>query len=572
MHITDENTEYSQCNFDSSTTEGPMQSGHNGRTTQVDGSNIRPIANYCLRDDEIDSAEALHLIEQELELDGRPDLNLASFVTTHIDETALKLATMNITKNMSDSDEYPSLMTIHQRCVAILARLWHAPSNAAAFGTSTTGSSEAIHLGGLAMKRRWEDVQKQNGRDIVGVTPNIIMGANSQIALKKFAHYFDVEPRILPIYSETDFGFDLEDLKKNIDENTIGIFVILGSTLTGHYQDLEAINEVLDQFELQTGVDIPIHIDGASGALIAPFCTPNLVWDFRIPRVKSINASGHKFGLTTAGCGWIMWRDKEFLPKRLVFDLNYLGGAQETFTLTFSRPGFPVLHQYYNFLQLGNKGFARVHGQSLANARLMSSQLESTGYFEVLSGIHRKQGVRTHYREKMEALQGDDHEYFNPGLPVVAFRFSETFRKRYPMIPQQTLSAMLRVKGFIVPNYRLPEHEQDIEVLRVVVRNSVTAELIDRLMAALIQSVQRLMSSIDHFEGADTLNEKLFNAILKITESSGELVFTDIANTNEHRLASASSETGNCSNSANGLREILAIKSPVVHPNFMPHA
>lgn len=497
------------------------------RTSELQKSITEPVPRFRMQSEGIKSDIALRLLEQELDLDGQPDLNLASFVNTHVDDAALKLATLNLTKNLADSDEYPALMSIHQRCVAMLSDLWNVPKGEVGVGTATTGSSEAIHLGGLAMKRRWEEAQKQKGRDITGVRPNIIMGANAQVALEKFARYFDVDARILPVHADSLYSFSLEDLKENLDENTIGVFAIFGSTFTGHYQDVAAISKLLDDYEARTGNDVSIHVDGASGALVAPFCTPSVVWDFRLPRVRSINTSGHKFGLTTAGCGWILWRDEKFLPKSLVFVLDYLGGSEETYTLNFSRPGFPVLHQYFNFVRLGKDGYKDVHGGSLANARLLATFLEATGYFEVLSDIHRKKGVHSFSLEHPDKIDSADHEYYNPGLPVVAFGFSKEFREKFPMIPQQALASLLRTKGFIVPNYRMPEDEQDIEVLRVVVRASVSIELLDRLMEEIVKDVQRLMNAVEGHEVGDTQNQKLYNTILKITEPSGEMEHPD---------------------------------------------
>lgn len=493
------------------------------KKSQLERIMTHPVARFQMEKKGVDDDLALRILLQELDLDGQPDLNLASFVNTYIDDNALKLATMNLTKNLADADEYPALMSIHERCISMLSNLWHVPEGEIGVGTATTGSSEAIHLGGLAMKRRWESAQRAKGRDITGVKPNVIMGANAQVALEKFARYFDVEARLLPIHADSRYCFNMEDLRENIDENTIGVYAIVGSTYTGHYQDVEAVAKVLDDYEARTGNDIPIHVDGASGAMVAPFCTPSFVWDFRIPRVKSINTSGHKFGLTTAGLGWILWRDQKYLPKELIFVLGYLGGVEETYTLNFSRPGFPVLHQYYNLVRLGKEGFRDMHGASLANARLFSTFLEATGYFEVLSDIHRKKGAHKFDPQHPETLEHEDHEYFNPGLPVVAFKLSDEFRKKYPMIPQQAISGLLRSRGFIVPNYHLSDAEADTEVLRVVVRCSVTIELLDLLMEELVKDVQRLINAVEGHDLGTSNTQQLYNTILKITESTAEL-------------------------------------------------
>ncbi|ANB12129.1 glutamate decarboxylase GAD1 [Sugiyamaella lignohabitans] len=478
-----------------------------------------PIPKFRMQEAAIDKRIVASVIRSELDLDGIPSLNLASFVNTFIEEPALSLLADNIGKNLADGDEYPALQTIHQRCVAILSNLWNVPKGELGVGTATTGSSEAIHLGGLAMKRRWEAAQRAKGRDIKGVTPNIIMGSNAQVALEKFARYFDVTARLLPVDAENSYGFNPQDLKKTVDENTIGVFVIAGSTYTGHYQDVEAVSDVLDEIEKETGISVDIHVDGASGALVAPFVTPSLKFDFRIDRVKSINTSGHKFGLVTVGLGWIIWRDRKYLPEELLFTLHYLGGSEDTYTLNFSRPGFPVIHQYYNFVSLGLEGYRNLHSASLANARLFATFLEATGYFEVLSDIHRPKGVHS-YTGKPSDITNQDPEFYNPGLPVVSFRFSKSFREQYPMIPQQAVSTLLRVRGYIIPNYPMPADLEDIEVLRVVVRASLSVDILDMLMEHIVATVQKLTSSVKDHYTAETESDKLYKTLLALTTSN----------------------------------------------------
>ena len=299
----------------------------------------------------------------------------------------------NISKNLADSDEYPAMMQIHARCVSIIANLWGVQKGEKAVGSATTGSSEAIHLGGLAMKRRWQEKRMKDGKDTS--KPNIIMGANAQVALEKFARYFEVEARILPVSESSQFRLDPELVKKNIDENTIGVFVIMGSTYTGHYEPVEEISMILDEFEAKTGHDIPIHVDAASGGFVAPFTYAQAggpKWNFELPRVKSINTSGHKFGLVYAGVGWIIWRDESYLPKHLIFELHYLGGTEESYTLNFSRPGAQIIGQYYNLIHLGFKGYRSIMENCMSNARLLSKSLEATGWYTCVSDIHRKKG------------------------------------------------------------------------------------------------------------------------------------------------------------------------------------
>lgn len=391
------------------------------------------------------------MIRDELDLDGRPNLNLASFVHTWMEPEANQLIMENIGKNLSDADEYPAMMDIHARCISMLANLWGANPDEKAVGSATTGSSEAIHLGGLAMKQLWKEKRQAAGLDVL--RPNIIMGSNAQVALEKFARYFDVEARILPVSKESRYVLDPELVRKNLDENTIGVFVILGSTYTGHYEGVQDVSDILDAFEKETGHDIPIHVDGASGAFIAPFTYAGAgkKWNFELPRVRSINVSGHKFGMVYAGLGFIIWRGEKYLPKHLIFELHYLGGTEETFTLNFSRPGAQVIAQYYNLVHLGFNGYRQVMEHVLSNARLLSNALEATGWYVCVSDIHREKGVHE-YAGEAPYMGGDTSEAYNPGLPVVAWSFSKQFQKDYPHAKQEVISKLLRIKGYIIPS------------------------------------------------------------------------------------------------------------------------
>ncbi|KAK9477408.1 pyridoxal phosphate-dependent transferase [Lipomyces japonicus] len=458
-----------------------------------------PIPKYLIPENGVDAKAAYQLIADDLELDGKPNLNMASFVSTFIEDEALKLTVENLTKNLADSDEYPALLDIHARCISILGELWHAKPDEKPIGSATTGSSEAIHLGGLAMKRRWQEKRKAEGKDTS--RPNIIMGANAQVALEKFARYFEVEPRLVPVSDASFHCLDVDQVRANVDENTIGVFVILGSTYTGHYEPVKAVSDVLDEYEKQTGHSVPIHVDAASGGFVAPFSHQSVEWDFRLPRVHSINVSGHKYGLVTAGLGWIIWRSEDFLPKYLVFELKYLGGVEQSFTLNFSRPGAQVVQQYYNFLHLGREGYRRIQNNSLANARHLSWALERSGYFQCLSEIHRPRGSR-----KFDAAQAatvdlsqlsSDPEDYNPGLPVVSWRLTDAFREQYPHVKQQAISTLLRVKGYIIPNYPLPPNQSDVEILRVVVRESLSADAVDRLAEDIVTVTESLVDASD---------------------------------------------------------------------------
>lgn len=435
------------------------------------------------------------IIKDELDLDGKPNLNLASFVNTFMDPYADKLMAENMSKNLADADEYPIVQAIHSRCISMLGNLWNVPKGETAIGTATTGSSEAIHLGGLAFKRLWQQKRRAEGKSTE--KPNIIMGANAQVALEKFARYFEVEARILPVSAESHYCLDANLIRDNVDENTIGVFVILGSTYTGHYEPVEEISEILDAYEEETGHSIPIHIDGASGAMVAPFTNAvDGLWDFRLPRVHSISTSGHKFGLVYPGLGWAVWRSDKWLPKELIFELHYLGGTEQTFTLNFSRPSAQVIAQYFNFLALGKEGYKNIMHNALCNARLLSKALEASGWYTCVSDIHRKYGNwGGEAQSKLGVISHDDAKLYNPGLPVVAFHLSDEFRKEYPHVKQQAVSTLLRVKGYIIPNYNLPPAIEGVEILRVVVRESMSVDLLNMLIADILSTTETLMST-----------------------------------------------------------------------------
>ncbi|KAB5560199.1 glutamate decarboxylase [Coniochaeta sp. 2T2.1] len=475
--------------------------------------------------DEGTPGDTVHaLIKDELDLDGRPNLNLASFVTTWMEDPARDLMLENIAKNLADNDEYPAMLNISERCVSILANLWGVQPGEKAIGSPTVGSSEAIHLGGLAMKRRWQEKRRAEGKDTSN--PNIIMGANAQVALEKFARYFEVEARILPVSKGSSYRLDPVLVKENIDENTIGVFVILGSTYTGHYEPVEEISKVLDEYQEKTGVDIPIHVDAASGGFITPFTHAGVggsKWNFELPRVKSINASGHKYGLVYAGVGWIIWRDESFLPKHLIFELHYLGGTEQSYTLNFSRPGGHVVAQYYNLIHLGFKGYREIMENCLSNARLLSRSLEATGFYTCLSDIHRPAPVQSAAGAVTEKVKeavtsaassavGDDKgkkaettstsaphvgedtsANYVAGLPVVAFCFSDEFKKEYSHLKQEKVSLMLRARQWIIPNYALPPNEDQTEILRVVIRENMSFDLLERLITDIVEVTETLM-------------------------------------------------------------------------------
>jgi glutamate decarboxylase len=395
---------------------------------------------------------AYQAIHDELMIDGNARLNLATFVSTWMEPQAERLIAETLDKNMIDKDEYPQTAEIERRCVAMLSNLWHAPEGAEATGCSTTGSSEAAMLGGLALKRRWQQRRQAEGKPTV--RPNLVMGINVQVCWEKFANYWDVEMRLVPMSGDR-YHLSADEAVARCDENTIGVVAILGSTFDGSYEPVAEICAALDRLQEETGLDIPVHVDGASGAFVAPFIDPHLVWDFQLPRVASINASGHKYGLVYPGVGWAVWRDADALPADLVFWVNYLGDEMPTFALNFSRPGAQVIGQYYNFVRLGFAGYARVQGYAREVAMRIAADVEALGPFELLT-------------------RGDE-------LPVLAFKLADG-NERYTVFD---VSNAMRAHGWQLPAYTFPADRTDLAALRVVVRRGFTHDLADMLLADL---------------------------------------------------------------------------------------
>jgi glutamate decarboxylase len=401
-----------------------------------------------------------NVIHDELILDGNSRQNLATFVTTWMEPEAVKLMTECFDKNMIDKDEYPQTAEIEHRCVSMLADLWNSPDHETATGTSTIGSSEAAMLGGMAMKWNWRDKLKKAGK--ATDKPNLVMGANTQICWHKFCKYWDIEAREVKCEGDR-FTLNAEETLKLIDENTIGVIVIMGSTFDGRYEPVKKVAEALDAYQQRTGIDIPIHVDGASGAFIAPFLQPELEWDFRIPRVVSINASGHKYGLVYPGVGWILWRDKAHLPEDLVFHVRYLGGDMIDFSINFSRPGNQVVAQYYNFLRLGMDGYRRIHQACQDVALYLSGEIAKLGPFELIT-------------------DGSD-------IPVFCWKLKDHAIEigNYSLFD---MADKLRQHGWLVPAYPMPANREDLIVQRIVVKEGFSRDMADMLLDDMRRAIE----------------------------------------------------------------------------------
>src|SRR4029079_12138409 len=355
---------------------------------------LEPAPDHKLPQHGMRSVDAMRLIGEELILDGIPQRNLATFVTTWMEPEAQRIIAENLHRNFIDHAEYPQTAEIEQRCIRILADLFHAPGETT--GARTQGSSEAIMLGALSLKWKWRERREAAGKDTT--RPNLVFGGDVHVVWEKFCRYFDVEPRIIPLQPEK-YTIGPEDVEPFVDENTIGVAAVLGTTFTGHADDIVGINEMLVRLRDEKGLDVPMHVDGASGGFVWPFLYPDSEWDFRLEQVRSINVSGHKFGLVYPGVGWLVFREKSDLAEDLVFYENYLGKTDATFTLNFSTGASMVLAQYYNFVRLGRQGYTYVIEQMQQNARVLAKNLRESGRFEVI---------------------GDDLEQ----LPLVAFRLN----------------------------------------------------------------------------------------------------------------------------------------------------
>ncbi len=428
------------------------------------------LAKYTIPEHEHNPHAIYQLIADELLLDGNSRQNLATFCQTWLEPEIQELMKLSIDKNIVDKDEYPQTAEIESRCVHILGDLWGADENM--IGTSTTGSSEAAMLGGLAMLWNWRDKQKTLNKPID--KPNLITGP-VQVCWHKFARYWDVELREIPM-EDGRYIMNSEQVIKRCDENTIGVVPTLGVTFTGQYEPVLEVSEALDKLQQKTNLNIPIHVDAASGGFLAPFIQKELKWDFRIQRVKSINASGHKFGLSPLGVGWIIWQNKEDLPEKLIFNVNYLGGNMPDFALNFSRPGGQVVSQYYNFLRLGKEGYTKVHSTCRSIAMHIASKIEKMGHFDII-------------------YDGSD------GIPAISWKLKNN-NYNFTLFD---LEERLRIRGWQVAAYTLPANLEDLVIQRILIRHGFSYDMADLLLKDFQQAVKFLLSHSNPSYSSDNI-------------------------------------------------------------------
>lgn len=415
------------------------------------------------------------IVNSECWTDANPMLNLSSFVTTFCEPEAREIFAEGSFRNFADPDMYPHTKDTEFTCVRWLHDLWNGPKGSEPYGSATIGSSEACMLGGLAHKWNWIEARKRAGKDFS--RPNMVTGGNVQIVWKKFLRYFDVEPRIIPL-KPGNYRLTAERLDKYVDENTICVVAIAGQTFTGEDDDIQEIHDWLDEYEKKTGISIPMHIDGASGGFVNPFLYPDYKWDFRLPRVQSINASGHKYGLVPPGLGWVVFKDRKVFNENLVFYVNYLGGEAATATLNFSKSSAPILVQYYQFLRLGREGYTRIMRHTLSHAEYLRDRLTKTGKFRIMNETQR--------------------------IPVVALTLDKSIKK----YNEFDISNKVRERGWIVAAYSMPPDAQEVNSLRIVVRphlNRNVAEL-------LAEDIERACDFLEK-HGGNAKPPKLHEAI-----------------------------------------------------------
>lgn len=390
------------------------------------------------------------IIRDKRLLDANPRLNLASFVTTWMEPECDAIIAEAKSVNYIDEAEYPSSTEIQNTCVGMLADLFHAEDSVKPTGTATIGSSEAILLAGLAFKRRWQDRRKKEGKPYD--KPNIVMGSQVHVCWEKLTNYFEVEARYVNLTPDC-YTPDAQAMIDAVDENTIGVASVMGSTYTGEFEDVELLDKLLQEKNKKNGWDVGIHVDGASGAFVAPFLFPELKWDFQLKSVHSINASGHKFGLVYPGLGWCIFRSQKYLPESLIFHDSYLGIDQISFTLNFSKSAAPIVAQYYQFLRLGRVGYTKMMSNMHNVAVDLRKKIEDLGHFKTIQNEKSLPLVTFMLKKGQKNDNGSDRSY-----------------------TEFDIADRLRERGWVVPAYSLAPGAESVRVLRVLCREDFTAQ------------------------------------------------------------------------------------------------
>ena len=419
----------------------------------------RPAMSRKLPEESTTARTALNVVQAEELLDGDPGRNLATFVTTFMEPEARLIIDANLHRNFIDPAEYPRTAEIARRCVRMLHDLFHGDGDPDEPGAACQGSSEAVMLGALAMKWRWKQARKKASRP--DDKPNLVYGADVHVVWDKFCRYFDVEPRKIDV-AKGHSVMRPEDLEPHIDDTTIGVVAVAGTTFTGECDDIPGIDEMLRTLRDERDLEVPMHVDAASGGFVFPFSDPDYAWDFRLKSVKSINVSGHKFGQVFPGVGWLVFRDGEQLPEDLVFYEDYLGERDATFTLNFSGSSAFVHAQYYVFIRLGKQGYRAAARTMQANADHLAKRAQETDALEIVGG--------------------------KPSLPLIIARV----REGEPFTADELVGELARRRGWLVPAYKMPPANEDQRIIRVLVKINQTRELADALADDIRDSVRDL--------------------------------------------------------------------------------
>ena len=420
---------------------------------------LEPAPDHRLPEHGMTAIDAMRLIGEELVLDGIPMRNLATFVTTWMEPEAQRVIAENLHRNFIDHAEYPQTAEIEQRCIRMLADLFHAPGETT--GARTQGSSEAIMLGALSLKWKWRERREKAGKDTT--RPNLIFGGDVHVVWEKFCRYFDVEPRIIPLQGDK-YTIGPEDVEPQIDENTIGVAAVLGTTFTGHADDIRGINDLLVRLRESAGSTSRCTSTGRAAASCGRSCTPTRQWDFRLEQVRSINVSGHKFGLVYPGIGWLIFRERSDLAEDLVFYENYLGKTDATFTLNFSTGSGMVLAQYYNFVRFGFNGYRYIMETMQANARSLAQRITDIGEFELVGHADAEQ------------------------LPLVAFRLTDG----HDYDEFDVAGQLAAERGWMVPAYTLPPNADHVTIMRALVKLTLGHTLASTLADDIAQACETL--------------------------------------------------------------------------------
>jgi len=406
---------------------------------------------------------AYQIVKDETFPQTQPRLNLATFVTTYMDDYGTRLMNEAVGINYIDETEYPRVAVMCGRCINMVANMWNTPEkNEWKTGAVGIGSSEACMLGGVAAWLRWRERRKSEGKPYD--KPNLVMSTAYQVVWEKFCQLWQIEMRTVPITHKNP-TLNIDEALKMCDENTICIVPIAGVTWTGMNDDVEALDKALDEYNARTGYDIPIHVDAASGGFILPFLSPEKKWDFRLKWVLSISTSGHKYGLVYPGLGWVVWKDKKYLPKDMSFSVNYLGASITQVGLNFSRPAAQILAQYYNFLHLGMEGYREIHSNSMAIAQYCHDAIGKMSCF-------------VNYSDRLD----------NPLF--IWYLDPEYDRKANWTLFD--LQDKLMQSGWMVPAYTMPKDIEDMVVMRIVVRQGMSRDMADMLIEDIRNAVAEL--------------------------------------------------------------------------------